>query len=117
MRLVLLNIINLYWCVAFDNSDNILWHLIAGTKGGPNRLQILFLLSSSPYNANQLTKDLKLDYKTVKHHLEILVENGLVNVSKEKKYGELYYLTNFAREKLKIFEKAWEKLGTNFGVD
>ncbi|MDO8553841.1 MAG: winged helix-turn-helix domain-containing protein [Candidatus Micrarchaeota archaeon] len=101
--------------MASDDLDNLLWHLIAGTKGGPNRLQILFLLSEGPRNANQLTKDLKLDYKTVKHHLEILVENGLVKVSKEKKYGELYYLTNFARERIKIFEKIWEKLDKNLG--
>ena len=93
-----------------DHLDHLLWHLIVGTKGGPNRLQILFLLSDGPLNANQLTKELKLDYKTVKHHLEILVENGLVKVSNEKKYGELYYLTNYAREKIKVFDKIWKQL-------
>ena len=93
-----------------DHLDNLLWHLIAGTKGGPNRLQILFLLSDGPLNANRLTKELRLDYKTVKHHLEILVENGLVKVSNEKKYGELYYLTNYAREKIKIFDRIWKQL-------
>jgi len=101
--------------VVSDDLDNLLWHLIAGTKGGPNRLQILFLLSEGPLNANQLTKDLKLDYKTIKHHLEILVENGLIKVSEEKRYGELYYLTNFARERIKIFEKIWKSLDKNLG--
>ena len=96
--------------MAFDNSDSVLWHLIAGTKGGPNRLYILFVLSSRPYNANQLAKELSMDYKTIKHHLEILVENNLVLVSQEKKYGELYHLTAFAKSKIKVFEKIFKKL-------
>ena len=77
--------------MAFEVADNILWHLISGTKGGPNRLQILFILSSSPANANELSKETGLDYKTITHHLEILVQNGLVIVSKEKKYGGVIF--------------------------
>lgn len=96
--------------MVFEDADNILWHLVAGTRGGPNRLQILYILSLGPSNANQLTKETGLDYKTVKHHLEILVENGLVKTSKENKYGELYYLTDFAKTKLKVFEKIWKQL-------
>lgn len=91
--------------MAFEINDNILWHLISGTKGGPNRLQILFILSDTPANANELSKETKLDYKTVTHHLEILVENSLVVISKEKKYGERYALTDFAKSKIKVFEK------------
>ncbi len=96
--------------MVFEQSDNVLWHLVAGTKGGPNRLYILYTLSDRPCNANQLTQKLGLDYKTIKHHLEILVENGLVRISQEKKYGELYYLTDFAKQKIKVFEKIWKKL-------
>ena len=98
--------------MAFDNSDSIIWHLIAGTKGGPNRLQILYVLSFKPLNANQLSKKVGLDYKTIKHHLEILIENGLVHISKaqEIKYGELYYLADFAKQKIKIFTDIWKKL-------
>ena len=92
-----------------DDSDNLMWHLIVGTRGGPTRLQILALLSKRPYNANQLTSILKFDYKTVRHHLEVLLENGLVHISK-KRYGELYHLTDYARLKLKAFEKILEEL-------
>lgn len=96
--------------MVYDDSDSVLWHLIAGTKGGPNRLQILYVLSFRPYNANQLTKKIMLDYKTVKHHLEILVENGLVSISQEKRYGELYYLTDFSKSKIKLFRDIWKKI-------
>ena len=96
--------------MAPNDYDNILWHLIAGTKGGPNRLQILYTLAEQPQNANQLAKNTGLDYKTIKHHLEILIENGLVNVAQQPKYGELYHLTDFAKEKLKVFDAIWKKL-------
>jgi DNA-binding transcriptional ArsR family regulator len=92
------------------DADNVLWYLAAGTRGGPTRLQILLLLRSRPFNANQLTEALGLDYKTVRHHLEVLVKNGLVSVSKEKRYGELYHITAYARDGLKAFDKAIEKL-------
>ena len=96
--------------VVRDEADSVIWHLMAGTRGGPNRLHILYILSARPHNANQLTKETGLDYKTVKHHLEILEENGLVIVSKEKKYGEMYRLTEFSKEKMKLFEKIMDKL-------
>ena len=99
--------------MAFGESDNILWHLVAGTRGGPNRLQILYALSEEPQNANQLAKTTGLDYKTIRHHLEILVENGLVRASQETRYGELYYLTEFAKEKLKVFDAIWKKFEKN----
>ena len=34
-------------------------------------------------NANKLSTDLKLDYKTVQHHIKILEQNGLI-VSSQK---------------------------------
>ena len=56
----------------------VLWYLIGSTKGGANRAKILKLLNERPANPNQLSTVLKLDYKTVLHHLKILSENGLV---------------------------------------
>ncbi len=92
------------------DGPDILLHLIAGTRGGPTRLQILSALDSGPLNANQLTTILRLDYKTVRHHLEVLLENGLVRVSKEKKYGELYHITEYASRRVKSFERIMERL-------
>ncbi len=96
--------------MALDPMESLFWHMIAGTKGGPNRLFILSLLCSRPYNANQITQKLKLDYKTVRHHLEILVSNGLIYVSKEPRYGELYHVNDFAREKVKKFDHMIKKI-------
>lgn len=52
------------------NMKRILWWLIAGTKGGVNRARIINILNERPYNANQLSEVVDLDYKTVRHHLK-----------------------------------------------
>ena len=53
----------------------ILGWLIAGTRGGPTRAKIIAVLKESPQNANQLATILKMDYKTMRHHLEVLEKN------------------------------------------
>ncbi len=83
-----------------DPVDAGFWHLIAGTRGGPTRLGILLALLEGPLNANQICEIMSMDYKTVRHHLDILEKNHLLEVSKEKKYGEQYALREFVREKL-----------------
>jgi DNA-binding transcriptional ArsR family regulator len=98
-----------------DEGDSVIWHLIVGSRGGPARLLILGALRKRPYNANQLTGMIGMDYKTVRHHLEILVENGLITVSREKRYGELYHLSDYARGKLKAFDGVLRRLGGDLG--
>ncbi|HSB46896.1 MAG TPA: winged helix-turn-helix domain-containing protein [Candidatus Bilamarchaeum sp.] len=93
-----------------DPDDSALWYLVAGTRGGPTRLQMMLELLKRPYNANQLAERLSLDYKTVRRHLEVLLENGLITASKEMKYGELYHLSDYARSKVRIFESILKKL-------
>ena len=61
----------------------ILWWLIAGSKGGINRARIIKELHDRPYNANQLTEKLDLDYKTVRHHLKVLLENRIIESNSE----------------------------------
>ena len=42
---------------------NILWYLIAGTKGGETRGKIIELLNANPCNANKIAEMLKKDFK------------------------------------------------------
>lgn len=39
----------------------------------------------------QLALSVGLDYKTVQGHIELLVENGIINTPK-KEYGSVYFL-------------------------
>ncbi len=88
----------------------LLWHLVVGTRGGINRARMLVLLKDRPYNANSLAQELQLDYKTVKHHLNVLTRNDLVMISAEE-YGTLYFLTPTMLRYWDDFEEIWEKVG------
>jgi len=76
--------------------EAVLWQVLAGTRGGPNRARLLRALDEQPRNANQLAEDLDLAYKTVRHHLDVLEENGVVE-STERDYGAIYLPTDRTR--------------------
>ena len=69
--------------------DTVLWQTLAGTRGGPNRARILRALDERPRNANRLAEDVELAYNTVRHHLEVLEQNGVITSSDES-YGTVY---------------------------
>lgn len=72
--------------------ESVLWYVLTGTRGGPNRARILQTLDNQPGNANQLAEELDLDYKTVRHHLDVLSENGIITRSGDE-YGAIYLPT------------------------
>jgi len=90
--------------------DRRLWHLIVGTRGGLNRAKIVHLLRERPYNANALAAALRLDYKTVRHHLRVLIENNIVMASHHQTYGTLYFLTPRLQVHFEDFLEIWEKI-------
>jgi DNA-binding transcriptional ArsR family regulator len=65
---------------------SLMWYLLFGTRGGPNRRRVLEQLERSPANAHQLSAFLALDYRTVRHHLKILERSGAVS----RPVGEAY---------------------------
>lgn len=69
--------------------EGVLWYVLTGTRGGKNRVRLLQALDERPRNANQLAEDLDLDYKTVRHHLDVLMENDVVQNSGDG-YGTVY---------------------------
>ena len=93
------------------NIQKLLWWLVVGTKGGINRARIIQLLHDRPYNANQLAETLKLDYKTVRHHIDVLEKDNIVTSSGGEKFGTVYFLTTFMENNYKLFEDIWEKIG------
>ncbi|MCH7661899.1 MAG: winged helix-turn-helix transcriptional regulator [Euryarchaeota archaeon] len=73
--------------------EAVLWYVLTGTRGGPNRVRLLRAVDERPRNANQLASDLELDYTTIRHHLDVLVENGMVQKSGGD-YGAVYLTTD-----------------------
>lgn len=84
--------------------EAVLWYVLTGTRGGPNRVRVLQALDERPRNANQLAEALDLDYKTVRHHLEVLVENDILETSGDE-YGSIYLPTDQARHHWETIEE------------
>ena len=53
--------------------------MLAGTLGGYTRGFILNMLADKPYNTNQLSGALNIDYQTTSHHLNVLANNGIIS--------------------------------------
>ncbi len=93
---------------------SLLWHLLGGTRGGKTRARILNELRNRPFNPNQLSENLGLDYKTVTYHLEKLEDNGLVESDKQD-YGEMYRFTEMMEQNQDVLEEIWEKVDNRSG--
>ena len=83
----------------------LLWYLIAGTRGGMNRARIIEALHERPYNANQLSETLGLDYRTIRHHLELLQKNGLISRPVGDAYASPYFLSSYLEGNYAVFEE------------
>ncbi len=89
----------------------LLWYLFAGTRGGPSRAEIIRALQNRPSNANQLAQILRVDYKTIQHHVRVLEENGLIVPSDKGTYGAVLFLTPKMEEALPILDEIWSRIG------
>jgi len=76
--------------------EAVLWYVLAGTRGGVNRIRILRALDDRPRNPNQLAEDLDLNYDTVRHHLDVLEDNDVLDSSGDD-YGAVYLPSDTAR--------------------
>jgi PAS domain S-box-containing protein len=74
-----------------NKQNKLLFYLIEGTRGGKTRTLILRHLAEKSCNAHQLAKTLNMDYKTIRHHLEVLVKSGMITRGKDE-YSGLYFI-------------------------
>ena len=87
----------------------LLWFIFAGSKGGINRIRLISVLRKTPLNANQLAKELGLDYKAIQHHLAVLEKNNLVTRVGDK-YGAALFISTFLEVNLETFDEIVTKL-------
>jgi DNA-binding transcriptional ArsR family regulator len=83
---------------------------VIGTRGGTNRAQIIEAIRVEPRNANQLAGLLGVDYRTIRHHLDVLEKNGLLT-SMGKQYGKMFFLSSELEENFRVFEEIWNEIG------
>ena len=89
---------------------NLMWYVFAGTRGGQSRINIIRLLQERPYNAHQLCKKLSVDYRTILHHIKVLVDNEFITYE-GKKYGEVFFLSDVFESEITNFNEIVNKLG------
>jgi DNA-binding transcriptional ArsR family regulator len=87
----------------------LLGWLIAGTRGGISRAKIIQVLHETPQNANQLANLLRLDYRTIRHHLTVLKKNNIITSAGEG-YGTTYFLSPAMEENYAMFEEILKKI-------
>ena len=73
------------------NAKRLLWYLFAGSKGGDNRIKIIEFLKERPYNINQLSEKLNLDYKAIQHHVKVLEKNNIISRMGQKYRSTFFY--------------------------
>ncbi len=90
-------------------AKRLLWFVFAGSRGGLNRLKIVSILKNTPLNANQLAKELGLDYKAIQHHMRVLEKNNIITKVGEK-YNVTYFVSNFLEANMESFNEIVGKL-------
>ncbi|MGB6463219.1 MAG: winged helix-turn-helix domain-containing protein [Nitrosotalea sp.] len=90
-------------------AKRLLWFVFMGAKGGLNRIRLISVIRERPLNANQLAKELDLDYKAIQHHIGVLEKNNLITRVGEK-YGATYFISTFLEVNLAAFDEIVTKL-------
>jgi len=93
-----------------DSLKNVLYWLIANSLGGVNRGRILEELLTKPQNANELSKNLDIEYKTIRYHLQVLEENKIIT-SVGGGYGKTYFPSETFEANKQHFIEIWDKIG------
>ena len=91
-----------------DYFEQTMYWLLSGSKGAINRVRIIAELDKKPVNMNELSKKTNLNYKTIQHHIQLLLENNLI-VERGSKYGKIFFLSPQLDEKKSLFKKLFDE--------
>ena len=95
----------------FETSfKRLIWWLFVSTRGGFMRTRIMLSLIEKPKNANQLCGELNVNYRTIDHHLKVLLENDLITVMGDG-YGKTYFPGPSVEKNIEIFTDIIRKAG------
>ncbi|HJU13249.1 MAG TPA: winged helix-turn-helix domain-containing protein [Candidatus Nitrosotalea sp.] len=91
------------------HAKRLLYFVFMGSRGGINRVRLISIIRKTPLNANQLAKEMGLDYKAVQHHIGVLEKNNLITRVGEK-YGATYFVSTFLEVNMEAFDEIFAKL-------
>jgi predicted transcriptional regulator len=90
-------------------AKRLLWFVFAGSRGGLNRLRLVNKIRQQPLNANQLAKEMNLDYKAIMHHVVVLEKNNIITRVGER-YNVTFFVSAFLEANIESFEEIASKL-------
>ncbi|MFZ0183536.1 MAG: winged helix-turn-helix domain-containing protein [Nitrosotalea sp.] len=90
-------------------AKRLLWFIFMGSKGGLNRIRFISLIRNKPLNANQIAKEMNLDYKAIQHHVGVLEKNNMITRVGDK-YGATFFISTFLEVNLDVFDEIVSKL-------
>ena len=90
-------------------AKRLLWFVFMGSKGGLNRIRLISNIRNKPLNANQLAKEMNLDYKAIQHHVGVLEKNNLITRVGDK-YGATFFMSTFLEVNIEAFDEIVSKL-------
>lgn len=73
--------------------------VILGKRGFKTSIKIIDLLLESPYNINQISKLVNINYNTAYYHVHLLYDANIIK-KEGGKYGALYFPTDYLKENL-----------------
>lgn len=79
-------------------------YLFITSRGAVTRIKIVSLLRQRPLNPGSLSVILQVDYKTIRHHINVLEKNNLIYNSGNQ-YGKMYFLSTLMKSNMMIFDK------------
>ncbi len=88
----------------FSSEDRkLLWWLLVATSGGEKRVQIIKILKKDPQNINKLREILNVNYRTIEHHIKILLDNRIIQ-KMGNGYGAVYFLSDYYQVHFNLLE-------------
>ena len=104
-----IKMINIIYTLILDSKE-FFGSFLQGTRGGSTCAKIMSLINEMPANSNQISTNLNLNYKTVIHHLNVLIKNGLIITDDREIYGSTYFLTPLMEQNFQLLEQILEKV-------
>ena len=79
------------------------------------RIKIIKSLLESPKNANKLSLNLNVNYRTIEHHMKVLISNHLVLVQGDR-YGKVYFPDQVIVRNIKMLQGIFASAGIKEGI-
>jgi predicted transcriptional regulator len=90
-------------------TKEMFWQLFGKFRGTETRIKIMHVLRDIPRNTNQLSLDVKVDYKCIQHHLKKLEQNNVVTKIGNG-YSTMYYVSSLFESNQELFNEIITKL-------